>query len=198
MPPGGRSPRQWRAIFARLGRSRPVRRIAVGGAIVGGLYGIHRVRKAYKKYRTGTLDRAFAKIRAENEKNKQHTLEFHRKLGTLPVRRMTASQKRQAELDDSVMIMDALKKKYPTLDSALQAQHPHLKLTDPVTPKTSDSVAQAKIAEQKEIEERASRYIGEDIIERGYRVRRVPPRSERTQDVASRMRQGRRRRRDDY
>jgi len=193
----GRSAQELRAIFARLGRSKPVRRIAIGGAIAGGLYGLHRVRRAYKEHKAGTLQRALQKERDAYLKKRSDTLEFHRNIGMLPKGRKPTKKEQQRLAENArVRIISEINKKYPTIDDALKAQYPDI-FKDPVTPKTSDSAAQEKVAEQKELEERAAHWIGADPIEKQYRVRRVPPRFERTQDVVSRM-QGRRRRRYDY
>ncbi len=194
--PRARGIRELRAIFGRLGRVKPVRRIAIAGAVAGGLYGLHRVRRAYKKRQEikkhkSVLSR-IQKIRDADLSERQKRVEAYRKLGLSPNRKLTAKQRRQEDEEARARIRANLDKRFPTRQEALKARYPHL-FKDPVIPKVTDSKAQQDV-----LSNRAESYLGEsDAIEKEFGVRRVRPRTEHTADVVSRMRR-RDIRRDDY
>lgn len=198
--PRARGVHELRAIFARLGRIKPVRRLAIAGAVVGGIYGLHRVRRAYQKnkvvrHHKAVLDRV-QRYQDEEKSARDRYVEAYTRMGIKPPKKLTAKEKRLQRVQDKEEIDRYLKQRFPTVKSVLESRYPK-RSADPVTPKTSDSVAQEKIAEKIVIEEAAKKYLGDDDVEKEFKVRRVRPRLERTQDVVSRM-QGRRRRDYDY
>jgi hypothetical protein len=194
-----RNRQQLRAIFSRLGGIKPVRRIAIAGAVVGGVYGLHKVRKIYKEHQM-TKNRQAIRERLrktlENEKIRKVRVAQLRKQDLAYTRKLTAKERKQVDETIRKNVREDLLKRFPTRDALLKEQHPHL-FNDPVIPKTADSDSQQAVRTVA-LAQGSEKYLKEpDEIEKEFKVRRVRPRIEHTQDVVSRM-QGRRRRRYDY
>lgn len=185
-----RSLSQLRAIFARLGRSKPVRRVAMASAVAGGIYGFHKGRQAYRQHQFKKEKRQLLqklnKIKESDRLHKQQTARVSRIyepsfVGLSKKERRTIRREMREAAEKRTR--DAFYDKYSTQESLLKKRYPHL-FADPVTPKTYDSEAQQRILSQQ-----AGRFLGEsDPIEEEYRVRRMRLRTERTPDVVSVMR----------